>query len=89
MRLPKTINLPSPDIHRIKNLNLLSYTNALNHAVREYVRILHDALVANTKTGTEIIDDGTTRITKIYTEGLLTSVTTAASSGVLISWTEG
>ncbi len=89
MRIARQIQLPD-----LKNLEgkvsqpLLGFFVSLYSSLQSYNRQIQETISGNTKSGTEIVDDGTTRMTKVYKEGRLTSVVTEASSGVLISWTD-
>jgi hypothetical protein len=86
MSLPKTISLPDPALVTDLKGPLRNYLVNLNHAIRTLVTVITDHLSANRAGGTLVVDNGTTRVTVVITQGSITSVATGASTGATITW---
>jgi len=87
IRLKKVLDLPDPTRVAGANPDVKSYLKQLNASLQDLNQRLRDALTNNGTSGTAIIDNGTTRLTVTVEYGMVTAVSTAASSGALLSWT--
>ena len=88
MRLDKGFQLPDPNLVQGLEPAVKTYLTRINGRIRDLARDTLDEIAYNGVSGTEVIDDGTTRLTRVIVNGKITSITTAASSGATISWTE-
>lgn len=90
MRLPAAMRVP--DLTQAD----LGFHTPLGGFLRELLECLqaeHRAvlaeMIANTKTGTLVLDDGANwRVTLTFYDGKLSAVTTAASSSAEATWTD-
>jgi hypothetical protein len=89
MRIARQIQLP--DLKSLEGKvspSVMEFLMSLYGHLQAYNKQVQETISGNTKSGTEIIDNGTARITKVYKEGRLISVTAGASSGATLSWTD-
>jgi len=85
MRLPK--NVTWPDVPQQAG-PVWAYLRAMTGTLAGVYGKIRAEIAAG-KTGTLILDDGTNwRVTLTFTDGKLTAVTTAASSGAAANWSE-